>query len=139
MASSWTPCWLKAADGTAVALGEDLTFVMPACDVTVTARWQAPAYGTPDFTLPGQITHVESMAFSGAAMRVVWIPDGCIQIGALAFSDCPNLTQVRIPDRCAIGTGAFEGSAGIVYIYGTAGSDAERYCLENSGCVFVEE
>ena len=114
------------------------SFTMPAGDVTVTAQWQNPAFGEPDFTLPDGTEEIGNFAFEGAAMTAVWIPDGCTYIGALSFCDCPNLAHVRIPAECEIGTGAFDGCEE-VYIFGTAGSPAEAYCQEHANCVFVEE
>ena len=95
-------------------------------------------FGTPDFELPEDLTVIEDDAFVGADMTVVYIPDGCSSIGAGAFRDCTNLSQIRIPDDCTIGTGAFDG-CGYVTIFGTGGSPAEDYCDENPDCEFVEE
>ncbi|MCR5843721.1 MAG: leucine-rich repeat domain-containing protein [Oscillospiraceae bacterium] len=98
-----------------------------------------PIPGTPDFTLPAAIRTIEESAFEGAAMTVVDIPDGCESIGANAFKDCANLTQIHIPAGCAIGDGAFFG-CGTVYIFAPAGSPAESFCAApaNANCVFCE-
>lgn len=91
-----------------------------------------PAFGMPDFTLPGQICRGEESAFEGAAMRIVLIPEGCTDIG--------GLTQISIPESVtAIGTDVFDG-CGTVFVYGTADSAAEKYCMEpeHGNCVFVE-
>jgi len=71
-------------------------------------------------------------------MTVVFIPDSCARIGAYAFKDCGSLTQIRIPEACTIADTAFDGCEG-VYIFGTAGSDAEEYCESHEGFTFVEE
>ena len=99
----------------------------------------APAYDTPDFTLPGSIETIEANAFEGAAMTVVYIPDTCTAIGAGAFKDCSKLTQIRIPEGCEIGEGAFE-DCNAVYIYAPVGSPAQSFCADpaNANCIFCE-
>ena len=39
-------------------------------------------FGTPDFTLPGDVKAIEASAFEGTDASVVYIPDGCETIGA---------------------------------------------------------
>ena len=99
----------------------------------------APAtMGTPDFTLPTGIAAIDDEAFEGAAMSVVFIPDGCSEIGDYAFRDCVRLEQIRIPSSVTdIGTDIFSG-CGVVYVYGARGSAAEAYCADNHNCVFTE-
>ena len=97
-----------------------------------------PVFGSPDFTLPGNITAIETSAFEGAAMTVVSIPDGCESIGDYAFRDCLSLGQIRIPEGCALGTDVFDGCA-LIYVFGAAGSPAETYCVSHGNCVFVAE
>ena len=101
--------------------------------------WPAPVYRTPDFTLPGSIATIEANAFEGAVMTVVYIPDTCTAIGAGAFKDCSKLTQIRIPEGCEIGEGAFEG-CNAVYIYAPVGSPAQSFCADpaNANCIFCE-
>ncbi|MBR0462925.1 MAG: leucine-rich repeat protein [Clostridia bacterium] len=96
-----------------------------------------PAF-VPDFTLPIGLTEVEAEAFQGIAVSVVDVPENCTIIGDHAFRNCPNLTQIRIPAGCALGKDVFDGCA-LVYVYGTAGSDAEAYCSAHANCVFVPE
>jgi hypothetical protein len=110
---------------------------MPAGDTTVAALIGRP-FGTPDFTLPAGVTAIEANAFEGAAMTKVIIPEGCESIGDHAFRDCTSLTQIRIPDGCALGTDVFDGCTK-VYVYGAAGSPAEAYCQSHGNCVFVPE
>ena len=101
--------------------------------------WPAPVYRTPDFTLPGSIATIEVNAFEGAVMTVVYIPDTCTAIGAGAFKDCSKLNQIRIPEGCEIGEGAFEG-CDAVYIYAPVGSPAQSFCADpaNANCIFCE-
>ena len=46
--------------------------------------------------------------------------------------------MIRIPAGCVLGRDVFDG-CGTVYVYGAAGSDAERYCSEQDNCVFVSD
>ena len=128
---------VKAGDSesTAVIATGDL---IAACRSAWTMVTALLPYCTPDFTLPAFLTAVEAEAFEGAAMRIVLVPAGCLSIGDHAFRNCPNLTQIRIPAGCAIGTDAFDG-CDLVYVYGAAGSPAETYCSTHDNCVFVEE
>ena len=69
---------------------------------------------------------------------MVEIPENCTFIGNDAFRDCSRLTMIRIPAGCELGDRVFDGCTK-VYVFGTPGSDAERYCTENANCVFVED
>lgn len=97
-----------------------------------------PIFGEPDFTLPAAISTIYESAFEGIAATIVYIPDNCTSIGKWAFKDCTNLTQIRIPANCAIGTDAFSGCANVV-IFGKKGSAAESYANSHSNCTFVAE
>ena len=66
------------------------------------------------------------------------MPDGCVSIGDEAFKDCESLTRIRIPADCVLGEDVFDGCTA-VYVFGTAGSPAEIYCLTHDNCVFVED
>ena len=107
-------------------------------DTTVTAVWAFPAFGTPDFMIPAGTETIEAGAFEGIAAAIVEIPANCASIGDYAFRDCGQLTMIRIPAGCGLGTGVFDGCA-MVYVFGTPGSDAENYCQTHNNCVFVEE
>lgn len=62
--------------------------------------------------LPAGLDSVEDEAFTGLACEAAIIPDGCREIGARAFADCPNLIYVRIPLSVTyIAPDAFEGCA----------------------------
>ena len=93
-------------------------------------------FDNPDFTLPADITAIEESAFECADMSAVYIHDGCGSIGDHAFRSCPNLTQIRIPAGCSLGTDVFDGCE-LVYVYSTAGSPVEAYCVAHDNCVFV--
>jgi len=97
----------------------------------------APVFGTPDFTLPASIRTIGDNAFEGAAMTIV-DARSCTAIGAEAFKNCANLTQVRIPGNCTIGEGAFDG-CGTVFIFAPSESAAESYCRISTNCVFIAE
>ena len=124
-----------ASAGTLAQTGDAWTLTMPGGDVVISAVVY-PAFGTPDFTLPAFLTTVEEEAFEGIAASIVDIPASCTNIGAHAFRNCPNLTQIRIPANCVLGVDVFEGCT-MVVVYGMAGSSAEAYCQSHANCVFV--
>ena len=111
---------------------------------TATAVYRAtyipvPLFDPPTFTLPASTKSVGESAFEGLPMTIVEIPDGCTSIGAKAFKDCANLTQIRIPASVtSIDTTAFDGCVG-VFIYGTADSAAQTFCADHANCTFVAE
>lgn len=103
---------------------------------TITFILPAPTFDVPDFTLPAFLTTVEEAAFEGIAASVVDVPASCAGIDDHAFRNCPNLTQIRIPAACVLGTDVFDGCT-LVYVFGAAGSSAEAYCQTHTNCVFV--
>ena len=107
-------------------------------DTTATAVWQPIPFGAPDFEIPSGTRTIGDNAFEGIAATVVEIPENCTSIGNEAFRYCTQLTMIRIPAGCMLGTDVFDGCTK-VYVFGAAGSDAERYCNENANCVFVED
>ncbi len=113
------------------------TFTMPDGRVNVTAAFKL-VYGTPDFTLPAALQRIEANAFEGAKMAVVYVPDPYTEIGAEAFKSCTALTQIRLPQDCAIHDSAFTG-CGTVYVFAPAGGTTEAWCHNRTGVVFVEE
>ncbi len=130
-----------------VAVGQNPAVEMnPGAEITVTADtvvravWitPIPAFGPADFTLPAALTRIEEKAFNGIPASRVDVPGTCVSIGAQAFADCPNLTQIRIPNaNCQIGENTFAGCT-LVYLYAPAGSPAQTYAEGNDNCVFVE-
>ena len=106
--------------------------------ITLTAVWQVGAFGNPDFEIPTGTRTIGDNAFEGIAATVVEIPEDCTHIGNEAFRYCTQLTMIRIPAGCQLGERVFDGCTK-VYVFGAAGSDAQRYCNENANCVFVED
>ena len=105
------------------------------CAVTVIV----PVFGPATFTLPASTKSVGESAFEGLPMTIVEIPSGCTSIGAKAFKDCANLTQIRIPASVtSIDTTAFDGCTS-VFIYGAANSAAQTFCADHANCTFVAE
>ena len=100
--------------------------------------YEIPTFGTPDFTLPANISAIEESAFEGIAETIVDIPEDCLSIGDYAFKDCLSLTQIRIPAGCELGVDVFDGCT-LVYVFGVASSQAEDYCDAHENCVFVAE
>ena len=98
----------------------------------------APDFNDPDFILPSALTIIDESAFEGITATVVYVPDTCTNIGKWAFRNCIGLTQIRIPENCAIGTDAFAG-CNYVVIFGAKGSPAETYANSHTNCAFAEE
>ncbi len=91
-------------------------------------------------TIPFSVTKIERMAFSDcSSLTSVTISSGVKEIGDSAFAGCNALTSITIPEsvtrigRSAIGYGR-RGSYWVkipnFVIYGTRGSEAERYTKE---------
>ncbi len=96
--------------------------------------------GTPDFTLPSGLTRIESEAFSGARMTVVYIPDGVTSLGSMAFANCTSLTQIRIPAGITtIPPDTFQNiTKSQLTIFGIPGSAAETFA-KSAGIKFEIE
>ena len=126
--------WNTEADGSSSAQTGAGVAYLPGDEYTLTddiilyAQWEELlTFGTPDFTLPASVTAVEANAFEGAAMTVVFIPDGCAVIGAEAFKDCLNLSMIRLPKNCEIGEGAFDGCGALAAVFAPAGGTTEAW------------
>jgi len=60
--------------------------------------------------LPALLAEIEEEAFAGVAADKVILPDGCRQVAARAFADCPQLKIVSVPANAVIDENAFQGS-----------------------------
>ena len=114
-----------------------------ACSPAMSGEGSNQAFGSADLTLltlPTGLTAIGANAFEGAAMKTVYIPDGCGLIDDYAFKDCIQLAQIRIPADCTIKDHAFDGCSNIV-IFGTIPSQAYDFCIAHSqsGFTFVNE
>ncbi len=89
-------------------------------------------YGEPDFRLPAKTRTVGNNAFEGLKMSVVYVPDTCSSIGAQAFRNCTNLTQIRLPKNCTIDSTAFSGCSALSCIFAPAGGTTETWCQNNN-------
>ena len=71
-----------------------------------------PALGTLSVVkLPTQLTTIEAEAFTGLTCEAVILPFGCTMIGERAFSNCPDLIYVFVPNSVtSIADDAFDGS-----------------------------
>ncbi len=130
---------LTVTQGETAVTVENDQFTMPAGDVTVTVTFtqSLPDFGSPDFTLPAALQGIEANAFEGAAMAIVYVPDTCTEIGAEAFKDT-GLTQIRLPQNCAIDSTAFTG-CGTVYVFAPSGGTTEDWCQNRANIVFIAE
>ncbi len=96
---------------------------------------------TPDdfsFILPNGTQQIRESAFEGTDVSGVYIPDGCLSVGAYAFRNCRSLTAVRIPAGCNLGEGVFDGCEAVA-VTGPAGCEAEAYCSTHDNCDFTAE
>ena len=91
-----------------------------------------------DLVIPAGTAAIGADAFEGIAASVVEISANCTSIGDHAFRNCGRLAQIRVPAGCVLGQDVFAGCEK-VYVFGAAGSDAERYCSEHENCVFIAE
>ena len=94
-------------------------------------------------TIPNGVTSIGVCAFSECYITSVTIGNGVTSIGGYAFYSCDNLTSVTIPNSVtSIGDHAFgynfadERVKGFT-IYGTLGTEAERYANDN-GFTFMD-
>ena len=87
--------------------------------------------GEPDFVLPGALTAIEGEAFAGGAFRYVRAGGALTAIGSKAFTGCPNLLYIALPQTVeSIAKDAFDPT-GVLTIIGARGSCAETFAKEN--------
>ena len=110
-------------------------WLMPDRDITIRAEiCEAERFGTASFRLPGRAKSIGESAFSGIAAKVVYVPGNNSEeypIGAKAFANCPNLTQIRLPRQCRIAESAFWGCPNLTTIYAPAGGSTEKWATDN--------
>ena len=86
---------------------------------------------------PQRAYRVKGPVFAAAAvMLLAALLSPAFADGAQAFT--AEAYTIRIPAGCQLGERVFDGCTK-VYVFGAAGSDAERYCSEHPNCVFVED
>ena len=113
--------------------GDEITVT---ADTTVTALWLViPDFGPATFTLPAALTTIEESAFEGMTNMTIVDASSVTSIGANAFKNS-GLTQIRLPQNCAIDATAFEGCA-TVYVFAPAGGTTVTSCAGIANCVFV--
>ena len=90
-------------------------------------------------SLPQSLTAIGEAAFAGdRSIPSACVPDTVSAIGARAFADCTNLSQLRLPKDCDIAEGAFDGCTALTSVTAPAGGTAEKWAKEN-GCTFIAE
>lgn len=69
-------------------------------------------------SFPAAITEIQNEAFRGSKFEKIVFPDGLLSIGDNAFADCPNLTEVWLPESIVhIGRGAFFGGKMPIWLH----------------------
>lgn len=92
-----------------------------------------------ELSLPQSLTTIGEAAFAGdRSIPSAYVPDTVSAIGARAFADCTNLSQLRLPKDCDIADGAFDGCTALTTVTAPAGGTAEKWAKEN-GCTFIVE
>ena len=92
-----------------------------------------------ELSLPLNLTKIGEAAFAGnRSIPSAYVPDTVSAIGARAFADCTNLSQLRLPKDCDIADGAFDGCTALTTVTAPAGGTAEKWAKEN-GCTFIAE
>ncbi|MBR1821381.1 MAG: leucine-rich repeat protein [Clostridia bacterium] len=91
-----------------------------------------------DLTLPAALIAIDEEAFAALPVSVVKCNDGLEEIGARAFANCANLSEIYIPESVVtIARTAFTGCSDDLTIFGVKGSVAESFARAR-GYTFVE-
>ena len=110
--ASYTCSYLFAPDGSCVAYANGDRLSLSVCAVLAANRvdW--------DLKIPEALTEIHQRAFAGTAFVHADLTCGQLtSIQSLAFSDCPALRIVRIPDSVTdIAEDAFSGCGSVVFI-----------------------
>ena len=95
------------------------------------------APGLTNITIPEGVTTINHHSFSNCGLSCVTIPASVDLIGADAFTDCKSLKCILISgsntklEAKAFGYNIYNKKTDGVVIYGSEGSDAQRYANEN--------
>ena len=109
-----------------------LSYETLSTELTVNVQTSTSVLTDPDMVLPENLVEIEAEAFSDCLGKWIKLSENVKSIGNRAFANCPNLTQIYIPDRTVIiSATAFEGISNPLTIYGEAGSYAEFYANKN--------
>jgi len=93
-------------------------------------------FGTPDFTMPEQLTEIGESAFEGMVAMQAVDAHGCATVGKDAFRDT-GLIRIRLPKDCDIDPEAFGDRR--IYVFAPAGGATQSYCAERDNLVFIAE
>ena len=91
--------------------------------------------GVAIFILPDAIVDVGPHAFEGIAARIMDAKN-CRSIATMAFANCRNLRQIRLPKDCDIAPDAFYG-CNQVQVIAPEGGSAEDYFTDSTPANFV--
>ena len=82
-------------------------------DKNRTTLVEYPGGRSGSYTVPGGVTSIENIAFSGCNdLTGITIPDSVTNIGVAAFADCTSLTGITLPNSItSIAVGAFQDSS----------------------------
>ena len=118
--------------------GQDEEILTPGREITVTGNTIVTAIWmhTASFTLPAGTTAIEESAFAGDTAITLVDAKNCAHIGANAFEDCLNLSEIRLPGNCTIDGSAFIG-CGTVYVFAPAGGTTQTFCGTRPYLIFV--
>ena len=108
------------------------------CNAIIHTERNALIAGCKNTEIPDNVSTIDGYAFSECnGLTNITIPGSVTSIGVNAFYNCNNLTSVTIPDSVTgIEVNAFDKCSEGFTIYGSKGSEAQRYANKN-GFTFV--